>query len=122
MKGKLDTVIKNISAKVATKTEFEERLFKATYNQDMAEPKEKHVQFLIECFSDKQGIDSTQALIYFIDRHKKEDGDFIVNIKSFCILHRCLQVKNLCKIISQFIKLDSQGNGFLKVFDKQKSK
>lgn len=123
LKEKLDNAMKNISASVATDSEFEKRLFKATYNQDMKEPKEKHVQYLIECFSDKheKDISSTQALIYLIERHKKEDGNFVINTKSFCILHQCLQVHELNKIIAQFIKLDGQGKGYLKFFDKHRS-
>ena len=76
---------------------------------------------MIECFSDKAEIGSTQALIYFIERHKSCDGEFITNTKSFYILHKCLQVKDLNRIISQFIKLDGQGKGFLKFFSKHKA-
>ena len=119
MKGGITTLMRNIAATVATGSDFEKKLFKATYHMDMEEPKEKHVSFIIECFADqhKAVVSQDNALLIFVERHKNKQGDFVTNTKCFTILHRCLSNKHICKLISHFIKLDENGNRFLKSFD-----
>ena len=53
MQGGINKMMRNFAATIATGTEFEKKLFKATYHKDMKEPKEKHVVFLVECFANQ---------------------------------------------------------------------
>jgi hypothetical protein len=116
---KLNTLMRNIAATVATGSDFEKKLFKATYHLDMEEPKEKHVSFIIECFADqhKSVVSQENALLIFVERHKNKQNDFVTNTKCFTILHRCLSNKLVSRLISQYIKLDENGNKLLKSFD-----
>jgi hypothetical protein len=92
MQGGINKMMRNFAASIATGTEFEKKLFKATYHGDMKEPKEKHVVFLVECFASqhKTIVSQDDAFDLFIERHRNKNNDFVANSKSYIILHRCL--------------------------------
>jgi len=50
MKGYFNKLLRNTAAGMQS-TEFEKRLVKATFHLDSKEPKEKHVQFILEVFA-----------------------------------------------------------------------
>jgi len=91
MKGGLNKIMRNLKSSVKG-CEFEKRLFKASYEGDWKEPKEKHVQFILDCFGiDLQSYISHEEVSEFImDRINSTTKEMSSNTKMYIILHRCL--------------------------------
>ena len=75
------------------KTEFENRLIKATYSGDMKEAKEKHVLFIIEVLKGKyyQMMGPQEALDKILETLFNNLKSISVITKVLSILHRSLQ-------------------------------
>jgi hypothetical protein len=92
MKGFFGKVGRNVAASVQG-SEYEKRLSKATFPLDTKEPKEKHVQFIIECLSGEQSdlISYTDAYAFFLKRYTEKTDTMISVVKCYIILHRYLR-------------------------------
>lgn len=112
-------MMRNLAASVATGSEFEKKLFKATYHGDMKEPKEKHVVFIEECFAHehKTIVSQDDAIMLFTDRHRNKINEFVTNTKSFIILHRCLNNESTFELISQKLSQDEKNFGYFSVIE-----
>ena len=86
MKGFFGKVGRNLAASGAG-TEYEKRLSKATYASDGMEPKEKHVEFIIECLSGEHAdiITYEDAYALFRKRYDEIKNDLISATKCFII-------------------------------------
>ena len=119
MKGGINKMMRNLAASVATGSEFEKKLFKATYHGDMKEPKEKHVVFIEECFADehKSIVRNEDAMKLFIDRHRNKVNEFVTNTKSFIILHRCLNNNSTSNLVAQKLSQSEKEFGYFSIIE-----
>lgn len=91
MKGGLNKIMRNLKSSVKG-SEFEKRLFKASYDGDWKEPKEKHLQFIQECFSSDHNtyISTEEVYEFFMERLSQTTKEMSSNTKMYTILHRCM--------------------------------
>jgi hypothetical protein len=94
------------AAALKGKTEFENRLIKATYNGDMKEAKEKHVLFILEVLKGQyhEMIDPRKALDKILDTLFSNLKSISVINKVLSILHRSLQEEVISQMIAVKIK------------------
>lgn len=87
------------------KTEFEQRLIKATFEKDEKEPKLKHVSYLLECLKGTNpDIKSKEAFACIFKKFQDSLTSWVHTMKVYTIFHVALQDAKCCKSIAIEIK------------------
>lgn len=88
----MDKTLRIARTFMESNTEFEKAVNKGCYQGDDNEVKEKHINYMLQCYSSSmKDIEPMDALQIYLQKHIEYQHDFRRNMKSFIVLHRSIE-------------------------------